>query len=102
MHFKEDKYRFTVAAGGARINADTYGIGKLAGDSGLHQPVTGAGSGFIFEPLFIRLGKTLHLGARFQYRDLKLTLNRDELNLPDGINPPKSMRTIMPEIAADL
>lgn len=102
LYLKEDKYRFTMAAGGAKINADIYGIGKQAGDRGLFLPLTASGSGFMVEPLFIRLGKTFHLGARFQYRDLTLKLNRDEMNLPEGVEPPEWLKEIIAEVAADL
>jgi outer membrane protein assembly factor BamA len=102
LYFKEDKYRFTVAAGDAKINADIYGVGKLAGDRGLFLPLTATGSGLILEPLFIRLGKSFHLGARFQYRDLKLSLNREKLNLPEGVDPPQPIKDIIDEVAPDL
>jgi outer membrane protein assembly factor BamA len=102
FYLKQDKYRFTFAVGGAKINADIYGVGKLAGDRGLFLPLTATGSAFIVEPLFVRLGKSFHLGARFQYRDLTLKLNREELNLPDGVEPPESLQEIINEVAADL
>ena len=102
MYFKEDKYRLTVAAGGARINADVYGVGRLAGDRGLYLPLTGTGSAFVVEPLFVRLGKGFYLGARFQYRDLTMKLNREKLNLPEGVDPPESFKPILGELAPDL
>jgi hypothetical protein len=79
---KNDKYRLTAAGGGAKINANIYGVGKLAGDRGLYLPLQFKGAALIAEPLFFRLHKGVYLGARFQYRDLTLSLNRDELEPP--------------------
>ena len=102
LYFKEDKYRLTIAGGGAKINADIYGIGKLAGDRGLYLPLTFSGSAFIAEPLFFRIRKSVYLGARFQYRDLNMTLNEEDLNLPDGSDLPPSLQGVLDEIAPDL
>jgi hypothetical protein len=102
LYFKEDKYRLTIAGGGAKINADIYGIGKLAGDRGLYLPLTFSGSAFIAEPLFFRIRKSVYLGARFQHRNLNMTLNKEELNLPDGSNLPPSIQGVLDEIAPNL
>jgi hypothetical protein len=102
LYFKEDKYRFTVAGGSAKINADIYGVGKWAGDRGLYLPLTFSGSAFIAEPLFISIGKSFHLGVGFQYRDLTLKLNEEEWDLPDGTEPPPAFEGILDEVAPDL
>jgi len=100
IYFKQDKYRLTAAGGGAKINANIYGIGKLAGDRGLYLPLTFKGSALIGEPLFLRVHKGVYLGARFQYRDLTLSLNRDELDLPPGSGDlPPELEEIRNEIA---
>jgi hypothetical protein len=102
LYFKEDKYRFTIAGGGAKINADIYGIGKLAGDRGLYLPLTFSGSAFIAEPLFFRIRKSVYLGARFQYRNLNMKLNEEDLNLPDDSDLPPALQGVLDEIAPDL
>jgi hypothetical protein len=102
LYFKEDKYRFTVAAASAKINADIYGVGKLAGDRGLFLPLTFNGSAFIAEPLFFRIRKSFHLGFRFQYRDLKMSLNSEESDLPADGDLPPSLKAVLDEVEADL
>jgi hypothetical protein len=100
LYFKDDKYRLTVAGGGAKINADIYGVGKIAGDRGLFLPFTIDGSALFFEPLFFRMRKGLYLGARFQYRDLTLSLNSKELDFPEGgVDLPPKYEEIKNEIA---
>jgi hypothetical protein len=99
LYVKEDKYRFTLGGGGAKINADIYGVGCEAGDRGSYVPLTGTGVGIIGESLF-RIGKVFYIGPRFQYRDLTLKLNREELNLP--VTPPPSLTGVIEEIAPSL
>jgi outer membrane protein assembly factor BamA len=102
LYLKQDKYRVTVAGGGAKINADIYGIGKPAGDRGEFLPVTTRGSLFIAEPLF-RLRKGVYLGARFQYRNLSMGLNEEKLNSQNsGASPPGALKDVIDEIGPDL
>ena len=99
LYFKDDKYRLTVPLGKADINANIYGVGKGAGDRGLYLPLAFEGSGLFLEPLFFRMRKGLYLGARFQYRDLTLSLNEDELDLPEGsVDLPPNLEEIKNEI----
>lgn len=101
FYTKHDKYRLTAAGGAAEINANIFGIGKLAGDRGLYLPLKFEGAAVIAEPLFFRLRKGVYLGARFQYRDLTLSLNRDELEPPTDSSPtlPPPLEEIKNEIA---
>ncbi len=101
LYFKQDKFRLTGAVGGADINADVYGVGKLAGDRDLYVPLNFSGSAFILESLF-RIRKNMYVGPRFQYRNVTMSLNREKLNLPDGVNPPPSIQEVIDELAADL
>ncbi|RPI21258.1 MAG: hypothetical protein EHM61_25225 [Acidobacteria bacterium] len=96
LYFKQDKYRFTVAGGNAKINADFTGIGNEAGDRGLFLPLTTTGSAFITESL-VRVRKSLYLGARFQYRDLELRLNQEESTTAEP--PPPPLNEVIDEIA---
>ena len=101
FYAKNDKYRLTAAGGGAKINANIYGVGKLAGDRGLYLPLQFKGAAVIAEPLFFRLRKGVYLGARFQYRDLTLSLNRDELEPPPdgGTDLPPALEEIRNEVS---
>jgi hypothetical protein len=100
LYLKEDKYRMTAAVGGAKINANIYGVGKGAGDRGAFLPLTVSGSGLIFEPLFFRMHKGVYLGARFQYRNLTMKVNRDELDLPAQVGDlPPILEKIRNEVA---
>lgn len=102
LYAKRDKYRFMVAGGKANINADVYGVGKLAGDRGLFVPLTTNGSAFIAESLF-RIRKGFYIGPRFQYRDLALAINQKKLSLGDiDVNPPEELKEIIAEIGGDL
>jgi hypothetical protein len=99
LYFKDDKYRLTAAGGNAKINVDIYGVGKGAGDRGLYLPLTFQGSALITEPLFLRMRKGFYLGARFQYRDLTLSLNKEDLDLPaGGADLPPALEEIKNEI----
>lgn len=85
LYLKEDKYRATFAGGHASINVDLFGVGKVSGDRGLSIPVNVKGTALFTEPLF-RVRKGIYLGARFQYRSLKLSIDRDlESNPPAEI-----------------
>jgi hypothetical protein len=102
LYLKEDKYRFTAAAANAKINADIYGIGKLAGDRGFFLPLTFNGSAFIAEPLIFRIRKSFHLGFRFKCRDLNLSLNSEDSDLPADGDLPPSLKAVLDEVELDL
>lgn len=103
LYMKEDKYRFTIAAGKASINARLYGEGRRAGDSGIFLPLNTKGGGLIAEALF-RFKKGMYLGARFQYRNLRLSIDRDNSDLPPDteINPPPTLAPIIELIGEEL
>jgi hypothetical protein len=101
LYLKEDRYRLTAGGGTAGINADIYGVGKWAGDRGLFLPLTVDGSAFVTEALF-RIGKDLYIGPRFQYRNLTLAINQEEVDIPDIDNPPEHLQEIVDEIRASL
>jgi hypothetical protein len=101
LYLKQDKYRLTSYAGGAKINADIYGVGQAAGDRGLFLPLTGKGLGVMGEFLF-RIRKDMYLGPRVQYRNLTLELNREEVDIPDIDNPPEKLQDILDELREDL
>ncbi|HXU37592.1 MAG TPA: BamA/TamA family outer membrane protein [Blastocatellia bacterium] len=103
LYLKEDKYRISFAGGHASINAEIYGVGKLAGDRGVFVPVNAKGTAFFTESLF-RVGKGIYLGARFQYRNLALSIDRQNSDLPDDvvINPPAQLADIIAVIKDNL
>ena len=103
LYFGEDKYRVTLAGGNASINADLYGVGKLAGDRGLFLRLTAKGTGMFVESLF-QVRKGVYLGGRFQYRNLRLSIDRKNANPPADIeiNPPPEIADIVDAIREDL
>lgn len=98
LYLKEDTYRVTAGFGGANINIDIYGVGQAAGDRGTFIPLKATGKAGMGEFLY-RLRKNVYLGARAQYRNLELTLNRDELDSTDiTTQPPEQVTNVIEEI----
>jgi Omp85 superfamily domain len=103
LYLKEDKYRLAMAVGHASVNAELYGVGLRAGERGLFLPINTKGSAFFGESLF-RLRKGMYLGPRFQYRNLRLSIDRENSDLPGDIveNPPPEVADIVDAIREDL
>lgn len=103
LYLKEDKYRLTLAGGHASINAELFGLGKVSGDRGLFIPLNTKGTAFFTESLF-RVRKGIYVGARFQYRDLRLSIDRQNSELPDDIviNPQPEIADIIDAVRDDL
>jgi Omp85 superfamily domain len=96
LYLKEDRYRVTFAGGHASINVDLYGVGKPSGDRGLSLLVNTKGTAFFTEPLF-RIRQDIYLGGRFQYRNLRLSIDHDT-----ETNPPAEVADIVDAIRPDL
>jgi outer membrane protein assembly factor BamA len=96
LYLKEDKYRVTFAGGHASINVDLYGVGKPSGDRGLSVLVNTKGTAFFTEPLF-QIRQNIYLGGRFQYRNLRLSIDHDT-----ETNPPAEIADIVDIIRPDL
>jgi hypothetical protein len=103
LYMKEDKYRIAFAGGHASINADLYGVGRAAGENEVFLPVNTKGTAFFTESL-IQFQKHLYLGLRFQYRNLKLSIDRENSDLPPDaeVNPPPQIADIINAIREDL
>src|SRR5262249_35766790 len=104
LYLKEDKYRIAIGGGHASINFDLYGVGKIAGERGLFIPLNVKGSGFINETLF-QIHKGFYVGFRFQWRDLRLSINHEsDENVPPDIeiNPPPAIADIIQDIRDNL
>ena len=102
LYMKQDKYRFASAIGTADVNLDIYGIGKAAGDNGTFVPLKTKGTGFIGEALY-GLKKGVYIGIRGQYRNLKLSLNRERLDSSDITNqPPDEVAAVIDQIGDQL
>ena len=98
LYLKEDKYRVATAIGTATVNADVYGVGKLAGDQGIFVPISVTGGGALGEFLY-GLRKGMYLGARGQYRNLSLSLNRERLGSSDiTVQPPQQVVDVIDQI----
>ena len=103
LYLKEDKYRVSLAGGHASINADFYGVGRAAGESDVFLPLNTKGTAFFTESL-IQFRKHLYGGLRFQYRNLKLSVDRQNSDFGDDveINPPPEIAGIINSIREDL
>ena len=103
LYLKEDKYRVALAGGHASINADFYGVGRAAGENQTFLPLNTKGTAFFTESL-IQFRKHLYAGLRFQYRNLKLSVDRQNSDLPPDaeINPPPELASIINSIKEDL
>ena len=102
LYMKEDRYRLTVAAATASINFDVYGIGQDAGSQGIYIPLNVQGGAGIGEFLY-RLRKGVYLGARGQYRNARLSLNRERLDSSDiTFQPPDQVADVFDQIQDQL
>jgi outer membrane protein assembly factor BamA len=101
LYLKQDRYRFTIAGGDANINADVYGVGKPAGDRGVSLPLTFNGYAFISEALFSPW-KNIYVGARFQYRNLSISLDEEKMDPSDIEDPPEGLEDIIGELQGEL
>jgi hypothetical protein len=102
LYLKEDKYRIATAFGAASINWDISGIGKPAGDEGVFVPLNIEGGGFLGEFLY-GLKKGVFVGARSQYRNLRLSLNQEQLGSSDITSqPPERVADVIDQIRAQL
>lgn len=102
FYLREDRYRFLTVFGNASVNADIYGVGEAAGNRGVFVPLNTAGNGFIVESLF-RLKKGVYVGPRGQYRNLRLSLDRERLESSEITSqPPEQVAEVIGEISEDL
>jgi len=103
LYFKEDKYRIATALGTANVNLDIYGVGKAAGDNGIYVPLNGNGKGFLFEGLY-GLKKRFYVGFRGQYRNLRLSLDKEKFAEDSDISaqPPEQVAEVIDQIGQEL
>lgn len=102
LYLKEDKYRVAAGIGNASINADFFGTGQAAGERGIFIPLNVKGSGFMTEFLF-QFRKHFYIGPRLQYRNLRVSVDREEGNLPDNdLELPAEIREIIDGIRDNL
>jgi hypothetical protein len=98
LYLKQDKYRIAAAIGSASVNFDVYGIGAASGREGVFIPLNVKGGVGIGEFLY-QLRKSIYLGARAQYRNATLSLNRDRLGSSDITSePPDKVSGIVEQI----
>ena len=98
LYLKEDKYRVTAGLASASINFDVYGIGTKAGSDGNFIPLNVDGRGGMGEFLF-RVKKGIYVGARGQYRNATLSLNKEELESDDITSqPPEQVAKVIEQI----
>ncbi len=101
LYLKKDKYRFATAVGTASMNADIYGVGKIAGDNGIYVPVNADGKGFLGEALY-GLRKGFYVGMRGQARSIRLALNREKLSESDfPYQPPEQVAAVIEQLGEE-
>jgi len=96
LYLKEDKYRVTFAGGHASVNVHLYGVGNSSGDRGVSVLLNTKGTASFMEPLF-RVSGGIYLGARIQYRNLRLSIDH-----ATETNPPPEVADIVDAIRQDL
>jgi hypothetical protein len=102
LYMKEDRYRIAGGIGGASVKLDVYGVDRAAGDRGSFVPLNTEGGGFIGEFLF-GLKQDLFIGLRGQYRDLKLSLDRERMDSSDiRSQPPEQVANVVSELSEQL
>jgi len=102
LYFKENHYRVTAALGTFSLNADLYGVGREAGHRGIFVPLNVDGRGLLSEFLF-RIKKDMYIGVKGQYRNLSLSLDREELDSPDRpSHPPDRIKNVIDELSPHL
>jgi outer membrane protein assembly factor BamA len=102
IYLKQDRYRLATAFGTASVNADIYGVGKVAGDKGTYVPLNTDGTGFLGEALY-GIRKGVFIGVRSQWRNLRLSLDQEKLNDPDrGYQAPEDVAKVIEQIGQEL
>lgn len=79
MYLKENKYQTAFAVAKGRANLDFFGIGRIPGRAAVSVPLQMEGTIYFGEGMR-RIGKSIFVGPRFQYRRLSASL--------DGTRPP--------------
>lgn len=102
LYLKEDKYRIAGAIASASVNFDVYGVGAAAGREGIFVPLNVKGGVGIGEFLY-RLRKGIYVGVRGQFRNARLSLNRDRLDSSDvTTQPPEQVAKVIDQIGDQL
>src|SRR5262249_13223304 len=98
LYLKEDRYRVATAIASASVNFDVYGVGVADGRQGIFVPLNVKGGVGIGEFLY-RLRKSVYLGARGQYRNATLSLDRGRLNSSDiAFQPPDKVAGVVDQL----
>lgn len=102
LYMKEDRYRVSAGVASASVNFDVYGVGKTFGRQGVFIPLNVDGRAGIGEFLY-RLRKGVYVGARGQYRNAALSLNRERLESSDITSePPDKVANVTEQIQSQL
>jgi hypothetical protein len=102
LYLKEDRFRIAAAIADASVNFDVYGVGAAAGRQGIFVPLNVKGGVGLGEFLY-RLRKGIYLGARGQYRNASLSLNRDRFNSSNiTFQPPGKVSSVLEQFRNQL
>ena len=95
LYMKEDRYRLAAAIASASVNFDVYGIGEAAARQGVYIPLNVQGGVGVGEFLY-RLKNGIYLGARGQYRNATLSLNKERYESSDiTFQPPDKISNVV-------
>ena len=86
LYFSKNKYQSTVVVGRGTANLDFFGIGRIPGREPISVPLSIDGKIF-FGELMRNVGRNIFVGARYQYRRLRVGL--DGPQTPGGFEIPE-------------
>jgi hypothetical protein len=102
LYMKEDKYRVAMGIASASINFDVYGVGEATAKQNVFVPLKVDGRAGIGEFLY-GIRKGIYLGARGQYRNATLSLNKDRTDSSDYTSqPPDKVANVITQLQTAL
>jgi outer membrane protein assembly factor BamA len=102
LYLKQDRFRVALGIASASINFDVYGIGENAGSRNVFIPLNVSGRAGIGEFLY-RLRKGIYVGARGQYRNATLSLDRSRMDSSEITSePPQKVSEVVQELGNQL
>jgi hypothetical protein len=87
LYLNEDRFRVAMGIASASVNFDVYGIGENAGSRNVFIPLNVSGRAGMGEFLY-RLRKGIYVGARGQYRNATLSLDRSRMDSSEITSEP--------------
>lgn len=101
MSLGDDKIRVLALAGYADVNVRFYGIGPNAGDRNISVDLEDKGALAMVQAQY-RIARHVYLGARFEYLDVKSSIERPNPIFPDLNLPPPELRSKLAALGPSL